>query len=233
MSQVMSSVGDTDALAAEYVLGTLDSDERAMAHGLLAEDEAFVAKVKLWERRLGELHLMVEPVEPEKKIWERIKAKMPEVRQVVEIKLPEPAVEAPAPVAAPRDSGAASGSGPCCNAGPGRRRILRDRSPRRRRPCPRRRTRLRPARWSRRRSARALRHRRRALGAGADRGRDAGPAGRRGGRGGSGVGHRPAAHPLAGVRGADDAGGLGAWPPCSRPGGSRPSACRRRCSRSS
>ena len=31
MSQVMSSVGDTDALAAEYVLGTLDSDERA--HG--------------------------------------------------------------------------------------------------------------------------------------------------------------------------------------------------------
>ena len=101
MSQVMSSVGDTDALAAEYVLGTLDSDERAMAHGLLAEDEAFVAKVKLWERRLGELHLMVEPVEPEKMIWERIRAKMPEVRQVVEIKLPEPAVEAPAPVAAP------------------------------------------------------------------------------------------------------------------------------------
>ncbi len=104
MSQVMSSVGDTDALAAEYVLGTLDSDERAMAHGLLAEDEAFVAKVKLWERRLGELHLMVEPVEPEKMIWERIRAKMPEVRQVVEIKLPEPAVEVPAPVAAPEIS---------------------------------------------------------------------------------------------------------------------------------
>jgi hypothetical protein len=107
MSQVMSNAGDTDALAAEYVLGTLDSDERALAQGLLAEDEAFVGKVKVWERRLGELHLMVEPIEPERGIWERIKAKIPEVQQAPEIKAPEikapepPVVEPPSPPTAP------------------------------------------------------------------------------------------------------------------------------------
>jgi hypothetical protein len=77
MSELMNAV-DTDSLAAEYVLGTLDSDERAQAVALLT-DEAFAAKVRIWERRLGELHLMVEPVEPDARLWERIKGKMPEV----------------------------------------------------------------------------------------------------------------------------------------------------------
>lgn len=78
MSENVIGTGDTDALAAEYVLGTLDADERTAAKRLLAEDAAFAAKVKVWERRLGELHLMVEPVEPESGIWQRIKAKLPE-----------------------------------------------------------------------------------------------------------------------------------------------------------
>ena len=77
MSQVMSAADDPDALAAEYVLGTLDADERARRNALLARDQGFAAKVKVWERRLGELHLMVEPVEPDAEIWERIKAKLP------------------------------------------------------------------------------------------------------------------------------------------------------------
>ena len=72
--------GDTDALAAEYVLGTLDFDERSAAQSLCAQDEEFAAKVRVWERRLGELHLMVEPVEPEPEIWQRIRAKLPEVQ---------------------------------------------------------------------------------------------------------------------------------------------------------
>ena len=79
MSEVVNG-GDPDALAAEFVLGTLDSDERAHAQSLLGADEEFQAKVKVWERRLGELHLMVEPVEPDGQIWERIKAKMPQPR---------------------------------------------------------------------------------------------------------------------------------------------------------
>jgi membrane fusion protein, multidrug efflux system len=65
-----------DALAFEYVLGTLDSDERTQARTLLMVDQEFAAKVQLWEGRLGELYQMAEPVEPAPEIWTRIKAKL-------------------------------------------------------------------------------------------------------------------------------------------------------------
>src|SRR6185436_20565862 len=73
----MNDTGDMDALAAEYVLGTLESGERAQALALTTIDPGFVEKIKFWERRLSELHLMVEPIEPDAKIWERIKPKLP------------------------------------------------------------------------------------------------------------------------------------------------------------
>src|SRR2546427_8985013 len=79
-------IGDRDALAAEYVLGTLDFEERAAAQSLRAQDAEFAGKVTVWERRLGELHLMVEPVEPELEIWQRIRTKLPEVHR------PEPII---------------------------------------------------------------------------------------------------------------------------------------------
>jgi hypothetical protein len=82
--------GSTDTFAAEFVLGTLDADERRTANQLLASDEGFADRVRLWERRLGELHLMVEPAEPVSDIWQRIKARMPEVRQLAEMMEPEP-----------------------------------------------------------------------------------------------------------------------------------------------
>ncbi len=85
---------DRDGMAAEYVLGTLDPDERRAAQALLAQDAEFVAKVKLWERRLGELHLMVEPVEPDAHVWQRIKAKLPEPAPKPEMKLEEVAIGA-------------------------------------------------------------------------------------------------------------------------------------------
>jgi hypothetical protein len=97
VSEVVSNLGDRDTLAAEYVLGTLDSGEHEHARSLAAADEAFAAKVKLWERRLGELHLMVEPVEPDPELWERIKAKLPELQQA----LPVGPAEAEAPAAPP------------------------------------------------------------------------------------------------------------------------------------
>jgi anti-sigma-K factor RskA len=65
---------DRDALAAEYVLGTLSGDERAQAETLMSIDPAFEAVVRQWERRLGELNVMVEAVEPEPEVWERIQA---------------------------------------------------------------------------------------------------------------------------------------------------------------
>jgi hypothetical protein len=95
MSQIVS--GNTDALAAEYVLGTLDPEERTQAQALLTIDQEFVAKVQLWERRLGELHLMVEPVEPDGKIWDRIKVKMPDIKPVLEIAPAPPEIPQPAP----------------------------------------------------------------------------------------------------------------------------------------
>src|SRR6516162_3696945 len=81
--------GDTDALAAEYVLGTLEFDERSAAESLRAQDAEFAAKVKVWERRLGELHLMVEPVDPDPDIWQRIKAKLPALPR------PQPSIPIP------------------------------------------------------------------------------------------------------------------------------------------
>ena len=91
----MSELDYMDALAAEYVLGTLDVEERTQARSLLEADEAFAAKVRLWERRFGDLHLMVEPVEPDSAIWARIRAKMSEVRQ--QIRAPQPVIPPPAP----------------------------------------------------------------------------------------------------------------------------------------
>jgi hypothetical protein len=70
---------DTNLLAAEFVLGTLDSEERANAQSLLRIDHRFIAMVKIWERRLSELHLMVEPVEPGAEVLVRIKAKLAEL----------------------------------------------------------------------------------------------------------------------------------------------------------
>ena len=100
----MSDVAHTDALAAEYVLGTLDSDEREQARALLRTDAAFAVKVSQWERRLGELHLMVEPVEPDGGIWARIKSKMPEAQQRSNVRLPEAHIPEPAPAAIPTEA---------------------------------------------------------------------------------------------------------------------------------
>jgi anti-sigma-K factor RskA len=65
-----------DALAAEYVLGTLSGDEREHAEALLAIDPGFADSVRLWERRLGELNVMVEAVEPPPAVWEKISAEI-------------------------------------------------------------------------------------------------------------------------------------------------------------
>jgi hypothetical protein len=94
----MSELEHTDALAAEYVLGTLEAGERAQARALLTVDPGFVAKVQFWERRLGELHTMVEPVEPDPGLWLRIKARMMEA-QAQPVGLPEPQNLEPPPAA--------------------------------------------------------------------------------------------------------------------------------------
>ena len=75
MSDVLND-DDMHALAAEYVLGTLEPDERVRAHAMLDVDHGFRAMVRIWERRFSELHLMVEPVDPPPQIWDRIKGQL-------------------------------------------------------------------------------------------------------------------------------------------------------------
>jgi anti-sigma-K factor RskA len=87
-----------DMMAAEYVLGTLDPDERDDARARIASDFSFAALAQHWERRLGELHALTGDVEPPAAVWEAIKAKLATVGPSAEMRLPE--VEPPAPPAA-------------------------------------------------------------------------------------------------------------------------------------
>ena len=84
----MSTDDDKDVLAAEYVLGTLDGDDRANAQMLIAIDPGFVANVARWERQLGELHMLVEAVEPPAATWERVKAGIEGVASSTQLWLP-------------------------------------------------------------------------------------------------------------------------------------------------
>jgi anti-sigma-K factor RskA len=68
-----------DALAAEYVLGTLTADEREHAEALLEIDPGFAESVQVWERRLGELNVMVEAVEPPAEVWDKIRGELGDV----------------------------------------------------------------------------------------------------------------------------------------------------------
>jgi anti-sigma-K factor RskA len=100
---------DQELLAAEYVLGTLDAEERARAQALAEMDLGFAAAVRAWERRLGELNVLVAAVEPPPELWARIKAAIvggapsPEVRApAVELpgvsEAPPPPIQETAPV---------------------------------------------------------------------------------------------------------------------------------------
>lgn len=64
---------DHIALAAEYVLGTLDADERALVETMMIVDQGLNELVEAWDRKLAPLHQMVSPVEPPADLWDKIK----------------------------------------------------------------------------------------------------------------------------------------------------------------
>jgi anti-sigma-K factor RskA len=72
----MSYDEDQIALAAEYVLGTLDQPEREQVETMMNVDRGFQLLVQEWEGRLGELHAMVDPVEPPPDLFEKIRASL-------------------------------------------------------------------------------------------------------------------------------------------------------------
>jgi len=65
---------DHIALAAEYALGTLSADERALVETMMIVDHGFMEVVDAWDRKLSPLHQMVESVEPPAHLWDNISA---------------------------------------------------------------------------------------------------------------------------------------------------------------
>ncbi len=62
-----------DTRAAEYVLGTLDAEQRvAVDMALQAGDASLAREIAWWEQRLGQLGLELEPVAPPAHVWSRI-----------------------------------------------------------------------------------------------------------------------------------------------------------------
>jgi anti-sigma-K factor RskA len=70
----MTDVEGIDALAAEYVLGTLDASERATVAARRQREPALDAAILAWEHRLAPLGNLVVPVEPDASVWARIEA---------------------------------------------------------------------------------------------------------------------------------------------------------------
>ena len=87
---------DFDALAAEYVLGTLTAEERDTVEQLAAQDAGYASRIAAWERRLGTLEAMVDPIEPPAELWTRIRASIVEIHPDAALRLPE-VVEGGAP----------------------------------------------------------------------------------------------------------------------------------------
>jgi anti-sigma-K factor RskA len=86
-----------DMLAAEYVLGTLGADERKDTQDRIASDSAFAALVRLWERRLGELHVLTADMEPPAALWDTIKEKLSGIAPSETVRLPDPTPPQPSP----------------------------------------------------------------------------------------------------------------------------------------
>lgn len=91
---------DHIALAAEYALGTLSADERALVETMMIVDHGFMEVVDAWDRKLSPLHQMVAPIEPPAHLWDNISAALglvgPQPEAVEEPK-PEEPVAAPQP----------------------------------------------------------------------------------------------------------------------------------------
>ena len=68
----LQSPEDRDAAAAEYVLGTLDADERAAFEAALVKDDALQAAVYAWQDWLLPLSARADALAPRSQLWQRI-----------------------------------------------------------------------------------------------------------------------------------------------------------------
>src|SRR3954449_11726801 len=108
---MMAYSEDDSALAAEYALGTLDSEERAQVETRMVVDGDFTALVHAWEYRLGALNQMVGSIEPSPEVWGRITAEIAPSELETSALWPDDEIEsADAPVVEPVLPGAVEGN---------------------------------------------------------------------------------------------------------------------------
>ena len=72
----MTDAGDIDALAAEYVLGTLDAAERTAVAARRPREPALDAAIDAWESRLSPLAESIPPSAPPHGVFEKIEARL-------------------------------------------------------------------------------------------------------------------------------------------------------------
>lgn len=86
----MTDRDDIEALAGEYVLGTLDAAERAGADARRARDRVLDDAIRAWERRLAPLDESAAPVVPASSIFPRIQSRIaafgPTSAQIIDLK---------------------------------------------------------------------------------------------------------------------------------------------------
>lgn len=72
MTDASEHDGEDHPLAGEYVLGVLDTAERAEAQRRITTEPAFARAVEWWEGRLAHLAERIPPVDPPETVWPRI-----------------------------------------------------------------------------------------------------------------------------------------------------------------
>ena len=65
-----------DALAAEYVLGTLHGAARSRFKQLILQHPAIRESVELWEQHINALGSQIKPVAPDPVVWEKVKQRL-------------------------------------------------------------------------------------------------------------------------------------------------------------
>lgn len=77
----MKITDDTDLLIGEYVVGTLEREERRKLEEIAAREPTVAAAVMVWERRLAPLHELIVPAEPPEGMWAKIARRAAETPQ--------------------------------------------------------------------------------------------------------------------------------------------------------
>ena len=88
----MTELDDIEALAAEYVLGTLTREERLTVAQRREREARLDAAILAWERRLGPLVEVVAPVAPSQNLYSKIRAQIGLSNHVVSLKAREQAL---------------------------------------------------------------------------------------------------------------------------------------------